>query len=235
MPKALVVDDEAPARSELIYLLGECEGVEIVGEASSAAEAIQLIKSVQCDVIFLDIQMPSITGLQFAEALSTLRHHPAIIFVTAYSEHAVKAFEVHAADYLIKPIDFDRLKQALARLEPADKPARSIDRLPVEKGGRKLLVGIDEILYLMAKDDYVYVYTDTDRYMSMASLSQLETRLGELGFFRVHRRYLVNLARVREVCPAPGATLTLTLADEAKTQIGVSRRRAAALKEALQL
>ena len=105
MLKALVVDDEAPARSELRYLLGECEGVEVVGEASNAIEALQLIKAIPYDVIFLDIQMPGLTGVQLAEVLAGLTHPPAIIFVTAHSEHAVKAFEVRATDYLVKPVE----------------------------------------------------------------------------------------------------------------------------------
>jgi two-component system, LytTR family, response regulator LytT len=236
MLKALVVDDEAPARSELRYLLGECGGVEVVGEAGNAVEALQLIKAIPYDVIFLDIQMPGLTGVQLAEVLAGLSRPPAIIFVTAHSEHAVKAFEVRATDYLAKSVGLDRLKQALARLQPvSEQPPARIERIPVEKAGKKLLVNVEDILYVMAKDDYSYLYTSADRYLSTISLAQLEVKLEPVGFFRIHRRYLVNLSRVKEVVPMYGGTLLLTLSDEASTQIPVSRRRVPALKKALGL
>jgi len=236
MLKALVVDDEAPARSELRYLLGEAGGVEVVGEASNTIEALQLIKAIPYDVIFLDINMPGLTGVQLAEVLAGLARPPAIVFVTAHSEHAVKAFEVNAADYLVKPVELDRLKRSISKLEPAAEqaPAR-IERIPVEKAGKKLLVSIDDILYVMAKDDYSYLYTAADRYLSTISLAQLEAKLEPVGFFRIHRRYVVNLSRVKEVVPMYGGTLLLTLTDEAATQIPVSRRRVPALKKALGL
>ena len=236
MLKALVVDDEAPARSELRFLLGECGGVEVVGEAGNAVEALQLIKAIPYDVIFLDIQMPGLTGVQLAEVLSGLTHPPSIIFVTAHSEHAVKAFEVRATDYLVKPVELDRLKQAVSRLEPvAEQAPARVERIPVEKAGKKLLVNVEDILYVMAKDDYSYLYTATDRYLSTISLATLESKLEPVGFFRIHRRYLVNLSRVKEVVPMYGGTLLLTLSDEARTQIPVSRRRVPALKKALGL
>ncbi len=236
MLKALVVDDEAPARSELRYLLGEAGGVEVVGEAGNALEALQLIKAIPYDVIFLDIKMPGLSGVQLAEALAAHPRPPAIIFVTAHSEHAVKAFEVKAKDYLVKPVELDRLKKAIARLAPVSEqgPAR-VERIPVEKAGKKLLISVDDILYIMAKDDYSYLYTRADRYLSTLSLANLEAKLEPAGFFRIHRRYLVNLSCVKEVEPMYGGTLLLTLMDEEGTQIPASRRRVPSLKKALGL
>ena len=235
MLKALVVDDEAPARSELRYLLGEAGEVEVVGEASNALEAFQLIKAIAYDVIFLDIDMPGLSGMQLAEVLAGLAKPPALVFVTAHSEHAVKAFEVAAVDYLVKPVEIDRLKLAIGRLVVPESGAERVERIPVEKAGRKILVNVEDIYYVMAKDDYSYLYTDTERYLSTISLSQLESRLERSGFFRVHRRYLVNLDRVKEVVPMYGGTLLLTLRDTAATQVPVSRRRVPALKRALGL
>lgn len=236
MLKALVVDDEAPARSELRYLLGEAGGVEVVGEAGNAMEAMQLIKAIPYDVIFLDINMPGLTGVQLAEALTAHPRPPAIIFVTAHSEHAVKAFEVRATDYLVKPVEIDRLKEAISRLAPvAEQAPARIDRILVEKAGKKLLIAVEDILFIMAKDDYSYLHTAGERYLSTMSLASLETKLEPVGFFRIHRRYLVNLACVKEVVPMYGGTLLLTLTDEASTQIPVSRRRVPALKKALGL
>ncbi|HET6498032.1 MAG TPA: LytTR family DNA-binding domain-containing protein [Coriobacteriia bacterium] len=231
--KALVVDDEAPARSELRFLLGEVGGVEVVGEASNASEAFQLIRAIPYDVVFLDIDMPGVSGVQLAEAMARLEHQPAVVFVTAHSEHAVKAFEVMAVDYLVKPVEVDRLRVAIGRLTPAHPEEARVERISVEKAGRKLLLQVEDIYYVMARDDYSYLHTESERYLSTASLAHLEQRLASCGFFRIHRRYLVNLAQVREVVPMYGGTLLLTLKDQAGTQVPVSRRRVPALKRAL--
>lgn len=235
MLKALLVDDEVPARSELRYLLGEAGGVEVVGEAGSASEALQLIRAIPYDVVFLDVNMPGLSGIDLAEALSELQHPPSIVFVTAHSEHAVEAFEVAAVDYLVKPVEIRRLRMAIERLTPAAQMPAKVDRIPVEKAGRKLLLQVPDILHIMAKDDYSYIYTDGERYLSTLSLADLEQKLEPQGFFRVHRRYLVNLAQVREVAPMYGGTMELTLKDGAQTKVPVSRRRAPMLKRALGL
>jgi two-component system response regulator LytT len=234
--KALVCDDEAPARSEMRYLLGEVGGVEVVGEAGSATEALQLIRAFPYDVVFLDIDMPAFSGVQLAEVLNDLEKPPAVIFVTAHGEYAVKAFEVAATDYLVKPVELDRLKQAVERLTPAREAGQvRIERVPVEKAGKKLLLSVDDIFHIMAKDDYSYLHTDGERYLSTMSLSTLETKLESQGFYRVHRRFLVNLSKVSEVVPMYGGTLLLTLKDRNKTQVPVSRRRVPALKKVLGL
>jgi two-component system response regulator LytT len=237
MIKAIIVDDEAPSRSELRFLLDETRQVEIVAEAVNVREAIERLKEKGADVMFLDINMPGASGLQLAEALNRLKYPPAIVFVTAYSEHAAKAFDVNAVDYLVKPVETDRLLQALAKVRhhvASFSREQQAERIPVEKSGKKLLVSTDKIHYIMAKDDYSYLHTETDRYLSTVSLAQLEARLEPYGFFRVHRRYLVNLSCVEEVVPVSGGTLLLTLSGE-EENIPVSRRRVAALKKALGL
>ena len=234
--KVLVVDDEAPARSELRYLLGEAGGVEVIGEASNATEALQLIKAIPYDAVFLDIDMPGISGMRLAQVLSEVEHPPAIVFVTAYSEHAVEAFDVEAADYLVKPVEVARLRRAIERLGPPEPaPGARVERVPVEKAGKKLLLSVEEIFYVMAKDDYSYLFTDGERYLSTLSLADLEKRLEPRGFYRVHRRFVVNLAQVKEVVPMYGGTLLLTMKDKAASQVPVSRRRVPSLKKALGL
>jgi two-component system response regulator LytT len=235
MLKALVVDDEAPARSELRFLLDEAGGVEVVGEASNSAEALQLIKAIPYDVVFLDIDMPGSSGVEMAETLAEMERPPSIVFVTAHGEHAVKAFEVAATDYLVKPVDVERLRQAIERLVPSQEAPARIERIPVEKAGKKLLLQVEDIFYIMAKDDYSYLHTNGERYLSTISLAALEKRLQPMGFFRVHRRYLVNLGCVKEVVPMYGGTLLLTLNDDEETQVPVSRRRVPSLKRALGL
>ena len=237
MIRAIIVDDEAPARSELRFLLDETGKVEVTAEASNVREAIERLKDKGADVMFLDIQMPGANGLQLAEALGRLKYPPAIVFVTAYGEHAAKAFDVNAVDYLVKPVETERLLQALAKVKHYTAQFAkdgSAERIPVEKSGKKLLVSTDKIRFIMAKDDYSYLHTEQDRYLSTVSLAQLEAKLEPYGFFRVHRRYLVNLASVEEVAPQSGGTLLLSLAGE-EEKIPVSRRRVASLKKALGL
>ena len=238
MLNAMIVDDEAPARSELRYLLEETGRMSSIVEASSAREAVERLMENRADVMFLDISMPKTSGMHLAEALHNLKNPPAVVFVTAYSEYALEAFEVDAVDYLMKPVETDRLIQALDKVQKRVRPPKqttpSVERIPVEKGGKKLLISTDKILYIMAKDDYSYLHTASDRYLSTVSLAQLESKLELHGFFRVHRGYLVNLACVEEVTPVNGGTLLLTLTGT-DVQIPVSRRRVSALKKALGL
>ena len=239
MLKAIIVDDEAPARSELKFLLDELGQTEVVAEAASVREAIEKLKEYPCDVMFLDVNMPEATGLQLAEALQHLKFPPAVVFVTAYSEYALEAFDVDAVDYLMKPVETNRLERALDKVEARGKqaaaPAAPAERIPVEKGGRKVLVPIDQIRYIEAKDDYSCIYTDSDRYLSVISLAQLEAKLSPHGFFRVHRGYIVNLQYVEDVEVVSSGVMQLGIAGVEGKKISVSRRRVVQLKRALGL
>lgn len=240
MLRAMIVDDEAPARSELKFLLEQTGKIGSITEASSVRSAIGMLMEMRADVVFLDISMPGASGLQLAEALHKLKNPPAIVFVTAYSDHAVEAFDVDAVDYLMKPVEEARLDRAiekvLARTKPVAEPAKStnIERIPVEKGGRKVLIPVDQIRFIMAKDDYSCIYTEDDRYLSTTSLAQFESKLGEFGFFRVHRRYIVNLANVEDVETIPSGAIQLGVSG-VEERIPVSRRRVVPLKKALNL
>ena len=238
MLRAMIVDDEAPARSELRFLLEQTGKIGTITEASSVRSAIEMLMESRVDVVFLDISMPGASGLQLAEALHKLKNPPAIVFVTAYSDHAVEAFDVDAVDYLMKPVEEARLDHAIEKVMQRAKPVTdskvTIERIPVEKGGKKILIGIDKIRFVMARDDYAYLQTDTDRYFSTVSLAQLEKRLDGHGFFRVHRGYLVNLSMVEEIESVSGGTLLLTL-NGVEEKIPVSRRRVSSLKKALNL
>lgn len=242
---ALIVDDEAPARSELRYLLEETGRVASIEEASNAREAVEALvrgkegSEQKADVIFLDISMPKTSGMQLAEAFHTLKNPPAVIFVTAYSEYALEAFEVDAVDYLMKPVETDRLLRALDKVEARLKPPAALhvptERIPVEKGGRKVLVPVAEIRYIEAKDDYSCIYTDLDRYLSTVSLAKLEQKLVPHGFFRVHRGYIVNLDHVEDIEVISSGILQLGLKGVDEKKIPVSRRRVVSLKRALGL
>ncbi len=238
----MIVDDEAPARSELRFLLEQTGKIGSITEASSVRSAIEMLMGTRIDVVFLDISMPGASGLQLAEALCKLKNPPAIVFVTAYSDHAVEAFDVDAVDYLMKPVEEARLDRAIEKViarskpaaaEPVSKPT-NIERIPVEKGGRKVLIPVDQIRFIMAKDDYSCIFTEDDRYLSTTSLAQFESKLGEFGFFRVHRRYIVNLVNVEDVETVSSGAIQLGVSgvDE---RIPVSRRRVVPLKKALNL
>ena len=240
MLRAMIVDDEAPARSELRFLLEETGRVDAIVEASSAREAVEKLMEAKAEVIFLDISMPKTSGMQLAEALHKLKNPPAIVFVTAYSEYALDAFGVDAVDYLMKPVESDRLELALDKVEaraPKAEPQShsSVERIPVVKSGRKVLVPIDQIRYIEAKDDYSCIYTDNDRFLSTISLAKLEEKLAPHGFFRVHRGYIVNLEFVEDVEVISSGILQLGINGIEGKKISVSRRRVVALKRALGL
>ena len=237
--RAMIVDDEAPARSELRFLLEETGRIDTIVEAASAREAVERMMEVRADVLFLDIHMPKTSGMQLAEALHKLKNPPAVIFVTAYREYALEAFDVNAVDYLMKPVESDRLNQALDKVSVRAKPQptskSTVERIPVVKSGRKVLVPIDQIRYIEAKDDYSCIYTDTDRYLSTISLAKLEQKLAPNGFFRVHRGYIVNLEYVEDVEVVSSGILQLGVNGIEGKKISVSRRRVVALKRALGL
>ncbi len=241
--RAMIVDDEAPARSELRFILEETGRIEAITEASSAREAVEKLMESKADVMFLDISMPKTSGMQLAEALHKLKNPPAIVFVTAYSEYALEAFDVDAVDYLMKPVDSDRLLLALDKVEARSGKSEpvttqshsSVERIPVVKSGRKVLVPIDQIRYIEAKDDYSCIYTDNDRFLSTISLAKLEEKLAPHGFFRVHRGYIVNLEFVEDVEVISSGILQLGINGIEGKKISVSRRRVVALKRALGL
>ena len=239
MLRAMIVDDEVPARSELRYLLRQTGRVDQITEAGSAREAVEKLMEGRPDVMFMDISMPKTSGMQLAEALHKLRNPPAVVFGPAYSEYALEALDVNAVDYLMKPVETDRHNQALdkvqAHIKPEQQKRASIERIPVEKGGRKVLVPIDRIRYIEAKDDYSCIYTDTDRYLSTISLARLEKELIPHGFFRVHRGYIVNLQYVEDVEVLPSGILQLGVNGITDKKISVSRRRVVQLKHALGL
>jgi DNA-binding LytR/AlgR family response regulator len=234
--RALLVDDEEPARSELRYLLASHADVTVVGEAASAVEALALAREASYDVVFLDVEMPGLTGLEAAPLVRERRDPPAVVFVTAHERYALDAFAVEAFDYLLKPVDPDRLARVVERLRE-----RSVENvLPVEKvavvaGGGTELLDYDQVHYAQADGDYSRVHTYDRSYLCTASLGELEERLPAARFARVHRSYLVNLAKVAGVKRAAPDRFRLQLADAARTELDVARRQSRQLRERLGL
>jgi DNA-binding LytR/AlgR family response regulator len=208
--------------------------VEVVGEAASAAEAVELARKLQYDVVFLDVEMPGATGLEAAPHVRERRDPPAVVFVTAHAEYAVDAFAVEAFDYLLKPVDPDRLARVVERLhERTQENAAPVEKVAVVVGGGTELLDHDQIHYVQAEGDYSRVHTYDRAYLSTVSLGELEERLGS-RFARIHRSYLVNLAKVSGVRRAADR-FRLQLADAQRTELDVSRRQSREVRERLGL
>ncbi len=234
--RALIVDDEAPARSELRYLLGAHPQVTVVGEAGGAAEALELAAKLVYDVVFLDVEMPGLTGIEAAPLVRERRNPPAVVFVTAHERYAVDAFAIEAFDYLLKPVDPDRLARTVERLrERTTENVLPVEKIPVVAGGLIELLDYDQVHYVQADGDYSRVHTFDRSYLCTASLGELEERLPGGRFVRIHRSYLVNLRKVAGVRRAAPDRLRLRLADAAQTELDVARRQSRALRERLGL
>ena len=233
--RALIVDDEAPARSELRYLLSSHKEVEVVGEAASAPEALRLAQALSYDVIFLDVEMPGLTGIEAARLVRERPEAPAVVFVTAHEHYAVDAFAVEATDYLLKPVEPERLGRVVERLSKR-RPVRAtpVEKVPVVSAGKTVLVDFESIHFVQADGDYCRVHTYDRSYLCTASLRELEDRLPG-GFVRIHRSYVVNLAKVASVRRAGPDRIRLALDDAAKTELDVARRQSRQIRDRLRL
>lgn len=246
--KALIIDDEYPAREELRFMLSRFENIEIVGEATNATEALALIKALDYQILFLDVSMPGMNGLELGAVIQELARQPYVIFITAYDEYALKAFEVNAVDYVLKPVEEQRLKKAVdkvfklyqevnppglaGQLLPAGEEIK-IDRIPAEKLGKTILLNTGDIFFAFTEQDYVYLKTFEDKLLTRFTLKELATRLGAQMFFRTHRCYLVNLHKVKEIVPFFNGTYNLLLEDKQHSEVPVSRTQARKLRKIL--
>jgi two-component system LytT family response regulator len=240
MLKVILIDDERLARSELKRLLQEFPDVEIIGEAANADEAIEKIESLNPDLIFLDIQMPGKTGF---DLLAQLEKAPHVIFVTAYDEYALKAFDVNALDYLMKPVEPKRLADALLKVKQKDEEEllsynnRGIlsehDQVFVKDGERCWFVKLSEVRLFESVGNYAKVFFGTNKPLILKSLNALEERLDEKVFFRANRKHIINLRMIEKIEPYFNGGLLLDLIGGEK--IEVSRRQAVKFKEMMSL
>lgn len=241
--RALVVEDEPPAREELAFRIREAEPDAAVATAATAVEALRLIKQQKFDALFVDVQMPELTGLELVELVNDLSDPPTIVFVTAYEEHALRAFELRAVDYLMKPVSPVRLRATLDRLRKGNgKPEsetpqaqRLADKLPVESAGKTILVDIAEIRFAESSADIVHVHLERDAHPTRFSVGELELRLPRPQFLRIHRGCVVNLRHVAEITPHFNSTYLLRVNDAARTELTVSRGRVKDLRTLLGL
>jgi two-component system LytT family response regulator/two-component system response regulator LytT len=252
--KVVVVDDEQLARDELGYLLGQIGGVEVIGQAGNGVEALTTIERLRPDLVFLDVQMPGLTGFEVARRMVDQETASHIIFVTAYDQHAIEAFEVNAVDYLLKPVDPARLEVALGRARrrattnrPLDDQLEKIvqlvaerqsrrDRLAIKVENRFLLVQAEEIIHASLADESITVVTDQHiGTSSYRTLDELQARLDPDVFWRVHRSHLVNINKIKEIVPWFSRNYILRMKDGKATEIPVSRTQTRRLREYLKL
>lgn len=218
--KVLIVDDERPSRRRIRRLLSLEPDCEVSGECADGSEALESLRALRPDILFLDVQMPELDGFEVIAALTEIK--PLIIFTSAYDDYALRAFEVHAFDYLLKPFDgrrfLESLKRAKARIEQERsgksdnnrlfelfenlaKPRRTPDRIAVKNNGRVVFIRLDEIDWFEASDNYVCLHCGRETHVVRETMSELESRLDPARFLRVHRSAIVNLDRIRELQP----------------------------------
>lgn len=234
--RVLAVDDEAPARAELAYLLGRDERVAEVQTASDGAEALRMLEAAAYDALFVDIRMPGLDGLDLARVLRRFASPPAVVFVSAYDQHALEAFDLRAVDYLMKPVRDERLAEAVGRVLEARgravpaAPAQDDDEtIAVELGGVTRFVKRSDVKYVEAHGDYARLVTDDGRHLVRVSLTLLEEQWASAGFVRIHRRWLVPLAAIDEVRTDEGR-MSVRVGDAV---LQVSRRHTRELRDRL--
>lgn len=243
--RILLVDDERLARDRLRGFLRGLEGVEIVGEASNGPEAVKLIEEQRPDLVFLDIQMPGMDGFGVLRALS---HKPEVVFSTAYDSYAIQAFDVQAADYLLKPISRSRLAEAVRRVRGRrengapvpdvqeivrslqQRERRYVLQLPVHRGRQILILPIEDIFWFEVEYRLVYAHTASERYMTSFTLKDLEERLDAEVFFRAHKSRLVNLNQVKAIVPWFGGRFKLVMRNASNSEVELSRAQARVLR-----
>ena len=235
--RVLAVDDEPPALDELAYLLRADPRVGEVRTAGDAVGALRELEAAAYDVVFLDIRMPGLSGLDLARVLARFASPPAVVFVTAHEDAAVDAFALRAVDYLLKPLRQERLSDALARLHPVvddHRPAAEDDTVAVELGGVTRFVAVADVRFVEAQGDYARLHTPAGSHLLRVPMAQLEQRWAAFGFVRVHRSFLVATAHITELRVEPGGGHAVRVgAEPAAVSIPVSRRHTRELKDRL--
>ncbi|MCZ7640664.1 MAG: LytTR family DNA-binding domain-containing protein [Verrucomicrobia bacterium] len=241
--RTLIIDDEALARERLRGFLADENDIEIIGECGDGAEAIEVLEREQPDLLFLDVQMPELDGFGVLEAARPARP-PVVIFTTAFSQHALKAFEVHALDYLLKPFDRDRLRLALDRARERHRQQQSgalnekltallaemrptptvVDRLVVKTSGKVVLIKAADIDWIEAADNYVSLHVGNETHLLRETMNALEGRLNPKLFLRISRSTIVNLERIKELQPMFHGDYTVILRNGTRLNLSRSHR-----------
>lgn len=230
--KALIVDDERLGRAELKTLLAEIGGITIEGEASNGKEALEFLKKNKVDVVFLDMEMPEMTGLEVADEIDG---DIEIIFVTAHEEYAIEAFDINASDYLLKPLNPQKLKKSVERLINRKEAKKELSKLSIhhkiflKDGDKCWFLGLDKVRYFQSEGNYTKVLYDDQKPMVLRSLNNLESRLDSEFFFRASRKHIININHIKGMESWFNGGLVAIMSDNAKIEI--SRRQAVKFKQ----
>jgi DNA-binding LytR/AlgR family response regulator len=234
--RVLVIDDERPALDELAFLLARDPRVSGVLTSDSATDALRVLHDLSVDAVFLDISMPGLSGLELAQVLARFKSPPPIVFVTAHEAHAVDAFDLHAVDYVLKPVREERLAEAVRRvIEGGDRDPAPADevQIPVELGGVTRFVDRSDVTHVEAHGDYARLHTAGRTHLIRVPLATLEEEWAGAGFVRIHRSLLVALRHVTEIRMEAGRCTVAVGPRDAATDLVVSRRHTRELRELL--
>ncbi|EKN4705149.1 response regulator transcription factor [Yersinia ruckeri] len=244
--KAIIVEDEFLAQEELSYLIRQHSGITIEATFDDGLDVLKYLQNHQVDAIFLDINIPSLDGVLLAQNISKFTHKPHIIFITAYKEHAVEAFEIEAFDYILKPYHESRIVTMLQKLEalhkrnrqeseqPTSQVARSAYSINLMNDERIIVTDINDIYYAAAQEKVTLVYTRREEFIMPMNISEFFSRLPEEHFFRCHRSYCVNLSKIREIVPWFNNTYILRLSD-LDFEVPVSRSKVKEFRQLMRL
>ncbi|OQY02557.1 MAG: DNA-binding response regulator [Bacteroidetes bacterium 4572_117] len=235
MLKTIIIDDEQPAIDLLKFYLRKFGQIEIIKECQDGFCGLKVINELKPDLVFLDIQMPKLTGF---ELLELLEKKPMIIFTTAYDEYAIKAFEINAVDYLLKPFSEQRLAEAITRTEnqmKIESPETNypeliqsigekeyIRRIVVKSGHKIVFIPVEDVIYLESEDDYVMIYTKTGKHLKQATMKYFEKALNPSNFFRIHRSFIVRIDQIKQIEPFESGRFIAILQNGAKLSISKS-------------
>lgn len=224
--RCIIVDDESPSREELKYFINNFSSVEIVEEFDDSLEALNFIESNDVDVVFLDINMPKLDGVCLARVIKKFNKDFKIVFITAYKEHAIEAFELEAFDYILKPYSEERILTTLKKIERSDccEEKKCIcDRVTLLKGEKMIVVNIDDIYYCKSSERDTLVYTKYEEYTVNMSMSEFYNKISGYNFFKSHRSYILNIEKIEEIIPWFNNTYNVKLKN-LDIEIPVSRK-----------
>lgn len=232
--RAIIVEDEFPAREELKYFIKNFSSLEISAEFDNGIDVLKYIQENSLDVIFLDINIPYLDGILLAKTISKFKIKPKIVFISAYKEHAVEAFELEAFDYILKPYSKERIVSMLNKLENSsnqnneinniDEHQKLFNKISLWKNDKMIVIDIEDIYYCNAKERETLVYTKENEYIVNSSISEFEKNLPDDKFFKCHRSFIVNLSKIKEIIPWFNSTYNLKLKD-INTDVPVSRSK----------
>lgn len=226
----IIVDDEFPSIQELSYFIENFSSIKILEKFDDSLKALEYVQRHPTEVIFLDINMPKLDGLTFSRVINTLETKPLIVFITAYSEYAIEAFEVTAFDYILKPYSEERIIGTLQKLEGCKASKCRNDKLTLWKNDKLFVLGIDDIFYCEAHEHEVHVYAKNDVFKVSSSISDFYKKLPQDSFFRCHRSYIVNINKIKEIIPWFNNTYILKL-QGMDSEIPVSRQNILSFKQ----